>query len=125
MSPRVTLDVMKHASPRTRHRRRLFGVVLMSVAAGYVFAIAISKWSAPKETVYELPHGFRVGDPTFLPSALPGSTMTAGNRLELLENGDAIFPAMLSAIASARRTVNFEAYIFWSGEVGTRFRDAL
>jgi cardiolipin synthase len=51
--------------------------------------------------------------------------MTAGNRLELLENGDAVFPAMLAAISSARKTVNFEAYIFWSDEVGTRFRDAL
>jgi cardiolipin synthase len=100
-------------------------VILVSVAVGYMFAITVAKSSAPKETVYELPHGFTVSDPTFLPSALPGSTMTPGNRLELLENGDAFFPAMLAAISSARKTVNFEAYIFWSGEVGTRFRDAL
>ena len=66
-----------------------------------------------------------MNEATFLPSALPGATMTSGNRLELLENGDAIFPAMLAAISSARKTVNFEAYIFWSDEVGTRFRDAL
>ena len=97
----------------------------MSVAAGYVFAITIAKSSAPKRTAYELPHGFTVSDPTFLPSALPGPTMTPGNRLDLLENGDGIFPAMLAAISSARKTVNFEAYIFWSSEVGTRFRDAL
>jgi cardiolipin synthase A/B len=32
---------------------------------------------------------------------------------------------MLAAISAARKTVNFEAYIFWSGEVGGRFRDAL
>jgi cardiolipin synthase len=100
-------------------------LVLVSVAAGYVFAIAVAKSGAPKQTVYDLPHDFTVSDPTFLPSALPGPTMTAGNRLELLENGDAIFPAMLAAISSARKTVNFEAYIFWSGEVGSRFRDAL
>ncbi len=100
-------------------------LVLVSFAAGYVFAIAVARSGAPKQTVYELPHDFKVSDPTFLPSALPGPTMSAGNRLELLENGDAIFPAMLAAISSARKTVNFEAYIFWSGEVGTRFRDAL
>jgi cardiolipin synthase len=100
-------------------------IVLASVAAGYVFAITVAKSSAPKQTVYELPHGFTVSEPTFLPSALPGPTMTSGNRLELLENGDAVFPAMLAAISSARKTVNFEAYIFWSSEVGTRFRDAL
>ena len=90
-----------------------------------MLAITVAKSGAPKLTVYELPHDFKVSDPTFLPSALPGPTMSAGNRLELLENGDAIFPAMLAAISSAQKTVNFEAYIFWSGEVGTRFRDAL
>ena len=100
-------------------------LVVASGAAGYALAITIAKSSAPKQTIYELPHGFTVGDPTFLPSALPSSTMTPGNKLELLENGDAIFPAMLSAISSARKTVNFEAYIFWSGDVGARFRDAL
>ena len=31
----------------------------------------------------------------------------------------------MSAISSARKTVNFEAYIFWSGEIAGRFRDAL
>ncbi len=116
---------MKAARSRRRTSLQLILLVLLSGIVGYIFAITIAKTSAPKKTVYEVPHGFTVGDPTFLPSALPGPTMSSGNRLELLENGDAIFPAMLEAIASARKTVNFEAYIFWSGEVGTRFRDAL
>ena len=111
-------------SPRRNPLPHLL-LVLLSAAAGYALAITVAKSSAPKQTVYELPHGFTVSDPTFLPSALPGPTMTSGNRLELLENGDAIFPAMLAAISSARKTVNFEAYIFWSSEVGARFRDAL
>jgi cardiolipin synthase len=116
---------MKDSGPRRRRPARLLAIILLSVAAGYAFAITIAKASAPKQTVYDLPHGFTVSDPTFLPSALPGPTMTSGNRLELLENGVSIFPAMLAAISSARKTVNFEAYIFWSGEVGARFRDAL
>lgn len=114
--------------PTSRRRFRtphLLLLVLASAAAGYAFAILVAKSGAPKQAVYELPHGFTVTDPTFLPSALPGPTMTPGNRLDLLENGDAIFPAMLAAISSARKTVNFEAYIFWSGETGARFRDAL
>ena len=115
---------MRTSRPRRRTPLYLLLLVLVSVAAGYAFAITVAKSSAPKRTVYELPHGFTVSDPTFLPSALPGPTMTSGNRLELLENGDAIFPAMLAAISSARKTVNFEAYIFWSDEVGARFRDA-
>jgi cardiolipin synthase len=100
-------------------------MILVSVAAGYAIAITIAKAGAPKQTIYELPHDFTVNAPTFLPSALPGAAMTSGNTLALLENGDAIFPAMLSAISDARKTVNFEAYIFFSDEVGTLFRDAL
>ena len=113
-------------NPKPRHRRlpHLLVLVVVSGAAGYAFAVMIAKVGAPKETVYELPHDFTVGSPTFLPSALPGPTMTPGNKLDLLVNGDAIFPAMLAAISSAKKTVDFEAYIFWSGEVGARFRDA-
>jgi cardiolipin synthase len=42
-----------------------------------------------------------------------------------LENGDEIFPAMLDAIRGAQRTITFETYIYWSGDVGKRFADAL
>jgi cardiolipin synthase len=111
--------------PPRRKRLHVVAIVLTSIAAGYAAAVAVAKAGAPKQTVYELPHDFTLSAATFLPSALPGAVMTPGNRLDLLENGDAIFPAMLAAISSARRTVNFEAYIFWSGEVGARFRDAL
>ena len=121
----VLLESVRASGPRRLKPPHLLAVALVSVAAGYALAVTLAKSSAPKQTDYELPHGFKVSDPTFLPSALPGPTMTSGNGLELLENGDAIFPAMLAAISSARKTVNFEAYIFWSGEVGTRFRDAL
>jgi cardiolipin synthase len=113
------------SSPRRARRLPVVPIVLVSIAAGYVLAVTVAKAGAPKQTVYELPHDFTINEATFLPSALPGAALTSGNRLELLENGDAIFPAMLDAIASARKTVNFEAYIFWSGAVGSRFRDAL
>ncbi len=116
---------MKKTGATSRRPLKRVLVLLLPFAAGYLLAVTISKTSAPKTTVYDLPHGFTVSDPTFLPSALPGAAMTAGNRIDLLENGDAIFPAMLTAIASAKRTVDFEAYIFWSGEIGSRFRDAL
>jgi cardiolipin synthase len=119
------LSPAKASPPRNPGRRAVLAIVLVAAAAGYALAIAVAKAGAPKQTVYELTHEFSVNDPTFLPSALPGAVMTSGNRLEILENGDAIFPAMLDAIASARKTVNFAAYIFWSDEVGTRFRDAL
>jgi cardiolipin synthase A/B len=112
-------------STKRRTLLHLIPIVLVAAAAGYALAITLAKSGAPKQTVYDLPHDFRVTDATFLPSALPGSPLTTGNRIEILENGDGIFPPMLEAIASARKTVDFEAYIFWSGKVGALFRDAL
>lgn len=110
---------------RRRTVAHLIPIVLVAAVAGYALAITIAKSSAPRRTVYQLPHDFTVGAATFLPSALPGPPMTPGNKIEILENGDGIFPAMLAAISSAQKTVNFEAYIFWSGKVGASFRDAL
>jgi cardiolipin synthase len=48
-----------------------------------------------------------------------------GNKITPLVNGDQIFPAMLEAIGAARRTICFETFIYWSGEVGHKFCDAL
>jgi cardiolipin synthase len=58
-------------------------------------------------------------------SHLLGPSILEGNRITALHNGDRIFPAMLEAIASARRTITFETFIYWSGEVGLRFADSL
>jgi cardiolipin synthase len=56
---------------------------------------------------------------------LLGPPLLPGNRATTLLNGDQIFPAMLEAIRSARRTVTFETYIYWKGEVGRQFADTL
>jgi cardiolipin synthase len=52
-------------------------------------------------------------------------TLTSGNRIEVLTNGDAFYPAMLEAIRSAKETINMECYIFKKGKIGTQFIDAL
>jgi cardiolipin synthase len=51
--------------------------------------------------------------------------LISGNRIEVLLNGDETFPAMLSAIRSARHTITFETYVFWSGTIGKEFSEAL
>ena len=68
-----------------------------------------------------------VGDPQFRRElgTLLGPPILAGNRVVNLENGVEIFPAMLDAIRQARRTINFETYIYWSGEIGREFVAAL
>ena len=40
-----------------------------------------------------------------------------GNKITTLVNGDQIFPAMLRAIRSANRSINFETYVFRNGEL--------
>ncbi len=69
----------------------------------------------------------RLSDPTFerCMAHLLGPPLVGGNRITTLLNGDEIFPAMLAAIRSAVRTVTFETYIYWSGEVGRTFAAAL
>jgi len=41
-----------------------------------------------------------------------------GNRITNLENGIEAFPAILEAVRGTRRNINFETYIYWSGDIG-------
>ena len=51
-----------------------------------------------------------------------GVPFAPGNRLDILNNGDAFYPAMLEAIRSAELSITIEAYIYWAGEIGQRVR---
>ena len=53
------------------------------------------------------------------------SPLTPGNRLEILQNGEQAFPAMLEAIANAKSSVALLSYIFCSDKTGHDFTDAL
>ena len=70
---------------------------------------------------------YGVADPQFqrAMAALLGPTMISGNTVTALQNGDEIFPAMLTAIRGARHSITFETYIYWSGVIGKQFTDAL
>jgi cardiolipin synthase len=54
-----------------------------------------------------------------------GVPATEGNHLDVLHNGDEIFPAMLEAIGSARRTIDFLTFVYWEGKIGREFAHAL
>ncbi|HVJ95443.1 MAG TPA: phospholipase D-like domain-containing protein, partial [Acidimicrobiia bacterium] len=54
-----------------------------------------------------------------------GVPATEGNRIEVLRNGDEIFPAMLDAICGAQHTIDMLTFVYWEGEVGTKFAKAL
>ena len=97
----------------------LVAIVLTVVAMNFI--------SAEKEIQRSLEHRYGVGDPQFHRElgAMLGPATVPGNRIENLENGEQIFPAMLEAVRSAQRTINFETYIYWSGRVGKQFADVL
>jgi cardiolipin synthase len=97
---------------------------------GLVFvlaAVVISFVFLRRSTVnYAVPHAFTVDSPTFFASAhaLADPIPIEGNKITLLHNGDQTFTAMLEAIAAAKQSVNFDAFLFSSGHVGSQFIDA-
>ncbi|HEU4674372.1 MAG TPA: phospholipase D-like domain-containing protein [Motilibacteraceae bacterium] len=56
---------------------------------------------------------------------LIGTPFTEGNSIEVLRNGDRIFPAMLEAIRGARRTVDLMTFVYWRGDIAAEFAAAL
>ena len=54
-----------------------------------------------------------------------GIPATEGNHIEVLRNGDEIFPAMLDAIDQAHSTVDFTTYVYWTGQIAVRFAELL
>ena len=68
-----------------------------------------------------------VADEQFLRTmgVLLGPGLVEGNHVLALANGDEIFPAMLADIRHARSSITLETYIFWSGDIGRQFVNAL
>ena len=75
----------------------------------------------------QLPRLYNTASPQFerALSNLLGPALVDGNEVTELLNGDQIFPPMLAAIQSAQQSITFETYIYWSGDIGKQFADAL
>jgi cardiolipin synthase len=58
-------------------------------------------------------------------AAVTGVAATTGNSIEILRNGDEIFPAMLEAIDAAERSVDLLTFVYWTGEIAREFADHL
>jgi cardiolipin synthase A/B len=54
-----------------------------------------------------------------------GPPLDGSNRAQALVNGDRFFADMLESIRGARHSITFESYIWWSGEIGAEFTQAL
>ena len=102
------------------------------IAGGVVLALlAFLLWanfgSNEKKIERRLERMYSLEDPRFTQElgALLGPPLVDGNRLRALLNGDQIFPPMLAAVRAAKQTVTFETYIYWSGDIGREFVEAL
>jgi cardiolipin synthase A/B len=100
------------------NRHLLFAVAILCSGC------AMKLGKQPRQEVSSL---YSAASPEFRQSAgsLLGPNFVGGNNITTLINGDQIFPAMLSAIRSAKRSINFETYIFWDGEIGKEFTKTL
>src|SRR5664279_2634284 len=104
-------------------------VIIASTIAATAFGVvlALNLGIGDKRVEKKIETLYTVADPQFMRTmgVMLGPVLLAGNRAEVLLNGDQIFPSMLAAIRDARKTISFETYIYWSGKVGQDFADAL
>lgn len=105
----------------------IWTIVITALATLLVVMLAMNFTTPEKKLERKIEHRYAVSDAQFVRemSVLLGPSIIPGNNVTDLENGEEIFPAMLEAIASAQRTITFETYIYWSGEIGQKFADAL
>ena len=102
--------------------------ILITAAVTVLGVVLAMNFATPeKKLERKIEHRYPIADPQFRRemSVLLGPSIVAGNRVLDLQNGDQIFPAMLAAIRAAERTIDFETYIYWSGEIGRQFAEAL
>ena len=112
---------------KPQHKTKMLTAVSIAVVATlFLTLLFINLRAGEKQIRYQLEHRFAVSDPQFLRSMnhLLGPGVLPGNKIEALQNGAEIFPAMLAAIHGARETITFETFIYWSGDIGKKFSDA-
>jgi len=108
-------------------RKRIAWVAGTAIATVVATLVVVNLMPPERRVDERIEHRYVVGSPPFFRSlgVLLGPPTLDGNRVVGLQNGDEIFPAMLAAIREAKRTITFETYIYWSGEIGEQFATAL
>lgn len=103
-------------------------MIVAAISIVVIVALALMYFSlGSKKITQDIVKLYGVRDEQFVRSmgVLLGPALVEGNRVETLLNGDQIFPSMLAAIRSATTSIAFETYIYWSGEIGREFAEAL
>lgn len=121
--PRAELPESPSPRRRTLEISRTGAFLYLFVVA---FLVALL-WSTQRERESHV----RVPDLADFEQALPsianltGSPILAGNRVQVLQNGDEFFSALFDDIAKAERSIHLETYVWWQGEICERLAAAL
>lgn len=120
---------MRSGTPRrkTPLSRRLGQLAVVVVALCALVITALNILPDRRELRMPVESVVTTSSPDFLRTitGLFGSSLETGNQIDILQNGDEIFPAMLDAITAAQHSINFETYIYWSGQIAAEFAHAL
>ncbi|HEY4560497.1 MAG TPA: phospholipase D-like domain-containing protein [Lysobacter sp.] len=105
----------------------IWTIALTALATLFVAVIAMNFATPEKKLERRINHAYGTADPQFLREmgVMLGPSIVPGNKVEALNDGDEIFPAMIEAIRGAKRTITFETYIYWSGDIAQKMTDAL
>ena len=115
------------ADPVPRPRRWLVTIGVAVVLALVAAVIATNFIGGEKKIQTRVERLYSIDDPRFKSElgVLLGPPFLNGARIGALLNGEQIFPPMLAAIRAAKTSITFETYIYWSGDVGREFAEAL
>jgi cardiolipin synthase A/B len=102
---------------------------LITATVGGVLGVLLARnfFFSERKVKEEIKPKFAVGDPEFTRTInqLFGPPLLGGNSVTPLRNGCEIFPAMLRAIGSAKRSITLENFVWTEGHVTNQFAEAL
>lgn len=101
----------------------IVAAILVLIVGGFVYMTAAVNADANRQDDVNAAPPI-ANDPSAFLRALHGGAghpPCAGNHVELFQNGDEIFPAMIAAIRAARETVHFATYVYWAGAIPDAF----
>ena len=110
-----------------RKKKMLWTIAIIALVIVLAVVLAMNFATPEKKLDRKIEHHYAISDPQYRRemSVMLGPAIVGGNRVEDLQNGDEIFPAMLKSIRSAKKTITFETYIYWSGDIGKELAEAL
>jgi cardiolipin synthase len=107
--------------------RGRWGVSGRRVALGLMAVAVLGAVGCARVNPHVALPALALGEPSFFPTleAYASAPIVGGNAVEVLLNGEQIFPSMLEAIRGARRTITYAQYFYEDGPVARDVAEAL